>query len=148
MGPSLARETPIVATLRQVAGPVLWALFSPPHRFYFRGLRRSFGRLYLTLQAIWLEDPLDMVDEEDSSIFGQFASIFFVDVDAGPDVFGASTVDARLPYERVTPTANTLFTTTQNDMVRREASESFPILRGPKRVKGYCAAGAIVYAFI
>lgn len=57
------------------------------------------------------------MDEDDTLIFGQFASVYFVDVDAGPDAFAEQTVAALLPYERVTPELNVQFTVTENHMV-------------------------------
>lgn len=51
-------------------------------------------------------------------IFFQFASIFFLNVDDGPEAFGEATPDAYLPYERIIPTYGENLAIGMSHMVR------------------------------
>lgn len=67
-------------------------------------------------KSFWSENPSDLVNVNDSLLFSQFASVSFVDVNAGADAFAARTIDALLPYERVTPIEDTVLGVAHNIM--------------------------------
>lgn len=65
---------------------------------------------------MWNDNP-DGVRDRDVGSFSQFAQLFFIDVDAGPESLRNRHVDAVLPYDHVTLVRNTSFAVTENYMV-------------------------------
>ncbi|CAB1103504.1 unnamed protein product [Ectocarpus sp. CCAP 1310/34] len=81
------------------------------------------GRDNASCALLWDEDPHDDFDpavelaSRGVSINTQFVNLFFVDVDLGVEAIGEELTDAKLPYNRLSPTTNGSMVGTMSHMV-------------------------------
>ncbi|CAM9783741.1 unnamed protein product [Ectocarpus sp. 6 AP-2014] len=81
------------------------------------------NHFYAIFGLLWDEDPHDDFDpaielaSAGVSINTQFVNVFFVDVDLGVEAIGEELTDAKLPYDRLSPTTSGSMVGTMSHMV-------------------------------
>ena len=70
-------------------------------------------------QLSWVENPDNEFDPTENNLFTRYINAHFIDIEKGVEAIQETTVDAKLPYDRILPTNGEWLTSTRNHMVRR-----------------------------